>query len=61
MPSANISSRLSPVNAQVDVYEEFKNISLDNRDGGKSKIRIESTVVDLTRKTKDIKTGNHWF
>ena len=46
MPSANISTGLSPVSA-FDVFEEFgKKINIIN--GGKSKIGIESTVVDLT-------------
>ncbi len=56
MPSANISSGLSPVNA-FDVYEEFKkklNIIID---GGKSKIGIESTVIDLTNKPKILRPG----
>ena len=39
MPSANISSNLSPVNA-VDVYEEFKNKLEIIVEGGKSKIGI---------------------
>ena len=47
MPSANISSSVSPVTAE-DVVDEFKdNIKLV-LDGGKSKIGIESTVIDLT-------------
>ena len=40
MPSANISSHLSPVNA-VDVSEEFKNKLKIIINGGKSKIGIE--------------------
>ena len=47
MPSANKSTNVSPVNA-VDVYDEFhKQIQLIIN-GGKSKIGIESTVIDLT-------------
>ena len=56
MPSANLSSGLSPVNA-VDVFEEFKkrlNIIID---GGKSKIGIESTVIDLTEQPKVLRPG----
>ena len=56
MPSANISSRLSPVSA-FDVYEEFKkklNIIIN---GGTSKIGIESTVIDLTNKPKILRPG----
>ena len=56
MPSANISSNLSPVNA-VDVYEEFKNKLEIIVEGGKSKIGIESTVVDLTSKPKILRPG----
>ncbi len=56
MPSANISSSLSPVNA-TDVFEELKkkiNIIID---GGNSKIGIESTVIDLTKKPKILRPG----
>jgi L-threonylcarbamoyladenylate synthase len=56
MPSANISSNVSPVNAQ-DVYEEFKNKIKLIIDGGQSKIGIESTVVDLTSKPKILRPG----
>ena len=56
MPSANISSNLSPVIA-VDVYEEFKNKLEIIVEGGKSKIGIESTVVDLTSKPKILRPG----
>ena len=56
MPSANISSNLSPVSA-FDVFEEFKkkvNIIID---GGRSKIGIESTVIDLVKKPKILRPG----
>ena len=56
MPSANISSSLSPVSA-LDVFDEFKeklNIIID---GGNSKIGIESTVIDLTKKPKILRPG----
>ena len=56
MPSANISSRLSPVTAE-DVYEEFKNKLTTIINGGKSKIGIESTVIDLTEKPKILRPG----
>ena len=56
MPSANISSNVSPVRA-VDVYEEFnKKIKLII-DGGQSKVGIESTVVDLTNNPKILRPG----
>ncbi len=56
MPSANLSSGLSPTNA-LDVFEEFKkklNIIIN---GGRSKIGIESTVIDLTRKPNILRPG----
>ena len=56
MPSANISSNVSPVSAR-DVNEEFnKNIKLII-DGGRSKIGIESTVIDLTNRPKILRPG----
>ncbi len=56
MPSANISTRISPVNA-IDVFEDFgKKINIII-DGGKSKIGIESTVIDLTGKPKILRPG----
>ena len=56
MPSANISSNISPVSAR-DVYEEFKNKIKIIVDGGQSIIGIESTVVDLTNKPKILRPG----
>ncbi|MDA9684493.1 L-threonylcarbamoyladenylate synthase [Candidatus Pelagibacter bacterium] len=56
MPSANISSSLSPVTA-FDVFEELKkkvNIIID---GGNTRIGIESTVIDLTDKPKILRPG----
>ena len=56
MPSANLSSGLSLINA-LDVFEEFKkkiNIIID---GGNASIGIESTVVDLTGKPKILRPG----
>ena len=56
MPSANKSTSVSPVSSE-DVYEEFnKKISLI-LDGGKCKIGIESTVVDLTNNPKILRPG----
>ena len=46
MPSANKSSSISPVCAK-DVAEEFKNKLKIILDGGKCKIGIESTVLNL--------------
>jgi L-threonylcarbamoyladenylate synthase len=48
-PSANISSKLSPVCAQ-DVFDEFKNKIKFILDGGRCKIGLESTIIDLTNK-----------
>ena len=56
MPSANLSTNISPVNAW-DVADEFrKNIKLIIN-GGKSKIGIESTVIDLTANPKILRPG----
>jgi L-threonylcarbamoyladenylate synthase len=56
MPSANISSSVSPVCAQ-DVSEEFKKKIKFIIDGGQSKIGIESTVIDLTSTPKILRPG----
>jgi len=56
MPSANLSSGLSPVNA-LNVFDEFKkklNIIIN---GGDSSVGIESTVIDLTGKPKILRPG----
>ena len=56
MPSANISSSLSSVDAK-DVFENFKNKIDIIIDGGFSKVGIESTVIDLTGKPKILRPG----
>ncbi len=56
MPSANLSSGISPIFAQ-DVADEFKSNLKMIINGGKSKIGIESTVVDLTTKPKILRPG----
>jgi L-threonylcarbamoyladenylate synthase len=56
MPSANISSGVSPVCAK-DVFDEFKNKIRLIINGGNSKIGVESTVVDLTNKPKILRPG----
>ncbi|RPG95958.1 MAG: threonylcarbamoyl-AMP synthase [Candidatus Pelagibacter sp. TMED286] len=56
MPSANKSANVSPVFA-IDVFEEFKrkiNLILN---GGKCKIGIESTVIDLTNSPVILRPG----
>jgi len=55
-PSANISSKLSPTSSS-DVAEEFKNKIKFILDGGKSKIGLESTIVDLTNRPKILRPG----
>ena len=56
MPSANISSNVSPVSAE-DVADEFKNSLKFILDGGKSKVGIESTVIDLIGKPTILRPG----
>ena len=56
MPSANISSSLSPISAN-DVFEEFKDKLKIIINGGRSEIGIESTVIDLTGKPKLLRPG----
>ncbi len=56
MPSANLSSGVSPVNA-FDVFEEFKKNIKIIINGGKSKIGIESTVISLIKKPKILRPG----
>ena len=56
MPSANLSSGISPVNAQ-DVADEFKKKIKIIINSGNSKIGIESTVVSLVGKPKILRPG----
>jgi L-threonylcarbamoyladenylate synthase len=56
MPSANKSTNVSPVKAE-HVYDEFKKKIQIIINGGKSKIGIESTVVDLTNLPKILRPG----
>ena len=56
MPSANLSSKLSPVNS-IDLFENLKKKLKIIIDGGNSKIGIESTVIDLTEKPKILRPG----
>ena len=55
-PSANISSKLSPTSSN-DVAEEFKNKIKFILDGGRSKIGLESTIIDLTQNPKILRPG----
>ncbi len=56
MPSANLSSGISPVNA-LDVSDEFKRKIKIIINSGDSKIGIESTVVNLIGKPKILRPG----
>ena len=56
MPSANKSTNVSPVSS-IDVFEEFNKKLKLIVDGGKSKIGIESTVIDLTANPKILRPG----
>ena len=56
MPSANLSSGISPVNAK-DVSDEFKKKIKMIINSGNSKIGIESTVVSLIGKPKILRPG----
>ena len=56
MPSANKSSGVSPVSAK-DVAEEFKKNIEIIIDGGNTKFGLESTVLDLTKKTSILRPG----
>ena len=56
-PSANISSKLSPTSPN-DVIDEFKNKIKFVLDGGKSKIGLESTIIDLTANPKILRPGS---
>lgn len=55
-PSANISNNVSPTSAH-DVYEEFKNKIKFILDGKKSKVGIESSVINLIGKPKILRPG----
>ena len=56
MPSANKSENISPISS-VDVYDEFRKKIKVIIDGGKCKIGIESTVIDLTNFPKILRPG----
>ena len=56
IPSANISSAVSPVSSS-DVLDEFSNKLNFILDGGISKIGLESTVINLYGKTQILRPG----
>ena len=55
-PSANIASKLSPTSAK-DVVDEFGAKIKFILDGGRCKIGLESTVIDLTDKPAILRPG----
>ncbi len=55
-PSANISTRISPVTKE-DVVEEFRKKIKFVLDGGSSKIGLESTIVSLVNKPQILRLG----
>ena len=56
IPSANLSTQVSPVSAN-DVVNEFGTALKFILDGGNCSIGLESTVVDLTSKVKILRPG----
>ena len=55
-PSANISSRVSAVTSN-DVKDDFGKKIKYVLEGGKSKIGVESTIIDLRKKPKILRLG----
>jgi len=55
-PSANISSKISPISKE-DVKEEFGNKIKFILDGGRSKIGLESTIISLVDKPRILRLG----
>ena len=55
-PSANISTKISPVSAS-DVREEFGNKIKFILNGGRSKIGVESTIISLVDKPRILRLG----
>jgi len=55
-PSANISTKISPV-SKPDVIEEFGKKIKFVLDGGQSKIGLESTIINLTSKPQILRLG----
>ena len=55
-PSANITTKISPISKR-DVQDEFGNKIKYILDGGRSKLGLESTIIDLTGKPKILRLG----
>ena len=53
-PSANKSTSISPVTKE-DVIDEFEKKHVIN--GGRTKIGLESTIIDLTNKPRILRLG----
>ena len=56
-PSANISSRLSPV-CSNDIKEDFGKKIKFILEGGRSSIGIESTIIDIREEPKILRLGS---
>ncbi len=55
-PSANLSTKLSPTSA-YDVFDEFQNKIKIILDGGRCKVGLESTILDLTGQPNILREG----
>ncbi len=55
-PSANVSTKISPV-SKLDVIDEFGKKIKYVLDGGQSKIGLESTIINLTDRTQILRLG----
>ena len=55
-PSANLSSKVSAVRS-IDVKDDFGNKIKYILEGGKSKIGLESTIIDLRKEPKILRVG----
>ena len=55
-PSANISTKISPV-SKKDVKDEFGNKLKFILDGGSSKVGLESTIISLVKKPEILRLG----
>tara|TARA_B100000941_G_scaffold290215_1_gene271591 strand:+ start:1308 stop:2237 length:930 start_codon:yes stop_codon:yes gene_type:complete len=55
-PSANVSTSISPV-TKKDVLEEFGSKIKYVIDGGKTKVGLESTIIDVTGRPKILRVG----
>jgi L-threonylcarbamoyladenylate synthase len=56
-PSANMSSKISPTSAE-DVIDEFKSKIKLVLDGGRCKVGLESTIIDLAKKASILRQGS---